>query len=390
MLNGWEWKELSEVAVITMGQSPPSNTYTDNREDMPFFQGKAEFGKRYPSVVKYCSAPKKTAKKNDILMSVRAPVGAINIADVDCCIGRGLCSIRPKDMDLFYLYHILKSKEKEIEQTGQGSTFKAINQKELRKIRIPVPPLPIQKQIASILERAESLREKRQKANDDTNKIIQSIFYKMFGDPVKNEKRWDINNITQLAKDGKHAIKAGPFGSSLKKECYVEKGYKIYGQEQVIVDNMDIGDYYISEEKYKEMEAYKVSEGDVLISLVGTFGKISVVPHNYKEGIINPRLIKISLNSHKMLPQFMKCLLTSDIMKRKIEENSHGGTMGIINLSILKQLKIITPPIDKQKKFVVAINKITLIGNKQKEGGVEINHLFDALMQKAFAGELVT
>ena len=79
-------------------------------------------------------------------------------------------------------------------------------------------------------------------------------------------------------KEGDLSTKAGPFGSSLKKDCYVVEGYKVYGQEQIIADNFDIGDYFITKEKFQKMEAYKITAGDVLISCVGTYGRVSVTP----------------------------------------------------------------------------------------------------------------
>src|SRR3989344_2761156 len=196
---GWKEVELGEVANITMGQSPPSDTYNEKQEGLPFFQGKAEFGIRFPEVRKHCSKPVRIAEQNNILMSVRAPVGSLNIANQRCCIGRGLCSIKPfNSLNYLFLYHFLKSIEKSISEKGEGSTFTAINRKTIENIEIPVPPLPIQKKIVSILERAESLKQKREQANEETNKIIQSIFYEMFGDPIKNEKGWDVEKFEDV------------------------------------------------------------------------------------------------------------------------------------------------------------------------------------------------
>ena len=90
----WQVKKLGEVCKIILGQSPPSDTYNTTGTGLPFFQGKAEFTELYPIVEKWCSSPNKIAEPNDILLSVRAPVGALNIANQKCCIGRGLAAIR--------------------------------------------------------------------------------------------------------------------------------------------------------------------------------------------------------------------------------------------------------------------------------------------------------
>src|SRR5688572_2249746 len=92
----WKWVKLAAVCEVIMGQSPPSSTYNTGGVGLPFFQGKAEFSELHPIVKKWCNVPAKTARQNDILLSVRAPVGATNVPDQDCCIGRGLAAIRYK------------------------------------------------------------------------------------------------------------------------------------------------------------------------------------------------------------------------------------------------------------------------------------------------------
>lgn len=140
-------QKVSEVCEIIMGQSPPSDSYNDKGIGMPFFQGKSEFGELNPTPKWYCSSPIRLAEVDDILISVRAPVGDVNIANVNCCIGRGLAAIRPDKTKLLtkFLFYVLKGKKREIENMGTGSTFKAISKKDLVNIKIPVPNIEIQK-----------------------------------------------------------------------------------------------------------------------------------------------------------------------------------------------------------------------------------------------------
>jgi type I restriction enzyme S subunit len=151
---GWVKSSMNNVCTIILGQSPPSSTYNANGEGLPFFQGKAEFGERYPTVIKYCSTPKKTAQKNDILISVRAPVGPTNIAPSKCCIGRGLAAIRPLEgAASLYIFYFLRSIEHELSEMGTGTTFKAISGSYLRSISIPLAPLDQQKLIVAEIEK---------------------------------------------------------------------------------------------------------------------------------------------------------------------------------------------------------------------------------------------
>ncbi len=186
--------------------------------------------------------------------------------------------------------------------------------------------------------------------------LVKSRFIEMFG--TISDPKYQKKMISELVQKKKNALKTGPFGSSLKKELYVKDGYKIYGQEQVISGNPFFGDYYIDQKKYEELSAYKIEPNDVLISMVGSFGNILVLPENCLPGIINPRLVKISFDSSLINTKYFEILFKSDMMKKYLESMSHGGTMGILNLSNLKTLPVIVPPMDLQIKFASFVNQV--------------------------------
>ena len=125
---GWELKKLGDpdVSEIIMGQSPPSSTYNTEQNGLPFFQGKKDFGDKFPTTRTWCNKPKKIAKKGDILISVRAPVGSTNWAKEECCIGRGLSAIRVK-IEPEYVYYFIKSLEYKLSKSGTGSVFNSIS-----------------------------------------------------------------------------------------------------------------------------------------------------------------------------------------------------------------------------------------------------------------------
>ncbi|WP_296622637.1 restriction endonuclease subunit S [Marivirga sp.] len=132
---GWEISNIGNEFNVTMGQSPPGSTYNENSEGIRFFQGKADFGFRYPTDRIYCSEPKRFASEGDTLMSVRAPVGDVNIALHDCSIGRGLCAIRHKLSSKSYTYYFMKHKKAILDSYESGGTvFGSINQKQLKSL----------------------------------------------------------------------------------------------------------------------------------------------------------------------------------------------------------------------------------------------------------------
>ena len=148
-----EVKKLKECCSIIAGQSPESKYYNSNGDGLPFFQGKADFGELYPSIRVYCSQPTKIAEKDDILLSVRAPVGPTNLAPCKVCIGRGLTAIRPSEVLLTrYVLLFFRYFEAQLASKGTGTTFKAITQDVVKNLEIPIPPLPEQERIVARIE----------------------------------------------------------------------------------------------------------------------------------------------------------------------------------------------------------------------------------------------
>ena len=136
---GWEVAALSDIADVTMGQSPPGSTYNDNEVGLPFYQGSTDFGFRFPSIRKFCSEPNRLAEKDDVLLSVRAPVGDLNRALNQCCIGRGLASIRSKSgFSSWIFYRCSFLKEYFDTFNSEGTVFGSVNGTDLRGIKTPV------------------------------------------------------------------------------------------------------------------------------------------------------------------------------------------------------------------------------------------------------------
>ena len=168
----WVIAKIEDISTVVLGQSPASSSYNTGGAGLPFFQGKAEFGPSYPQAVKWCTEPKKTAFKNDVLISVRAPVGPTNLSPAECCIGRGLAAIRPIDgISYKYLLYYIRSIESKIESLGTGTTFKAISGGILKNLPVSLAPENEQKRIVAEIEKQFSRLDeavdnlKRVKAN---------------------------------------------------------------------------------------------------------------------------------------------------------------------------------------------------------------------------------
>ena len=138
--SNWEAGTLSDIANITMGQSPSGSSYNEDGNGTIFFQGRAEFGFRFPSVRLFTTEPKRMACENDTLMSVRAPVGDLNVAHRDCCIGRGLAAIHSKNNHQSFVHYTMFSLKKQLDVfNGEGTVFGSINRNSLNEMPILIP-----------------------------------------------------------------------------------------------------------------------------------------------------------------------------------------------------------------------------------------------------------
>ena len=181
--NDKDWKKvkLSDVAKIIMGQSPPSSSYNEKGIGMPFYQGNVDFGEKYPKIKKYTDKITKIANENTILMSVRAPVGELNVTKIECCIGRGVCSIKINgELNLEYLFYYLKNIMINIKKLEKGSTFKSINKKEIENIEVLLPPLELQNKFATKIEAIQKLKFEIEKSLKETENLYNSLMQKFF------------------------------------------------------------------------------------------------------------------------------------------------------------------------------------------------------------------
>jgi len=161
---------------------------------------------------------------------------------------------------------------------------------------------------------------------------------------------WQIIRLKDLVID---AI-AGPYGSSLTKSMYTNSGYRVYGQQQVIPENFTIGDYYVSDEKYEEMQRYRTLPGDILISVMGTIGRAALVTDDAEPGIINPRLVLYRANKSIIRPAYLKSFINSLPSQNYFSLVAQGTTMEGINMALIGELAVPVPPLHEQDEILIA------------------------------------
>ena len=376
----WKVVRLGRVAEIIMGQSPPSSTYNTERLGLPFLQGKFEFGERYPTPIKWCSNPLKIAHKGDILISVRAPVGDVNISPYDLCIGRGLAAVRPfKDkVHMLYLFFFLKNMKDELEKLGGGSTFPAITKDILTNLPSLSPPLPEQKRIVEILSLAEDLIKKQKEAIALIDKILMAKFLEMFGDPATNPKGWGVKRLGEVVD-----ISPAKYKLWTKKVFFIPM--ELIPQGEKVFTDFQIKD--IDEVK----SGTPVYPNDLLLA------KITPCFENGKIGFVPPRdgCFIATTEVHPIRPKrkidsrFLFFFLKHPRIKEYLKNNM-TGTSGRkrVPKNALKNLLIPLPPIELQKQFAQIVEEFEKKRREMQRTLKILESLFKLLQKKAFTGEL--
>ena len=376
MKEGWEYKKLGEVCEITMGQSPDSKSYNKDGRGLPFFQGCADFGILNPNISTYCSEPKKVAEPLDILMSVRAPVGTLNIANTKCCIGRGLASFREiKNKSSYkFLYYLLKSSEKYFQDNSTGATFKAIGKELVVNYKIKIPSIYKQIEISSELDLLSGVIEKQKAQLEELDKLAQSIFYDMF-----EKKDWESKKIKDIA-----IVKIGPFGSALHQHDYISGGTPLVNPIHMKNGKIEADtNFTISDEKKKELSSYLLKINDIVFGRRGDIGRCALVTQK-ENGFLcgtGSLFVRFTININ---PLYSLKILSSSSVKQYLLGNARGATMLNLNSSVIEGISIPLPPLSLQQEFAAKVEAIEAMKAKVRQSLKEVETLFNERMDYYF------
>lgn len=388
---------LKECCTIIAGQSPESKYYNTEGIGIPFFQGKADFGEVYPKTRVYCSQPTKIAEKDDILLSVRAPVGPTNLSPGRVCIGRGLTAIRPSEiLNLKYLLHYFRYFEAQLQQKGAGTTFKAITQDVVKNLEVPTPSLAEQEGIVARIEElfselddgVETLRKTKQQLAVYRQAVLKDAF------DVAAKCCDGLTPIEDFLVADRKGMSTGPFGTMIKKHEHKQSGVPMLGIENIgegkFVDGNKI---FVTEAKAQELKAFVLKAGDIIISRSGTVGEICAVPPHMEGSLLSTNLIRVSLNPQKVLPEYFIYLFQSKgIVLDQVKELCKGSTRIFLNQTILKQIRFPIPSTDKQSQIVAEIeSRLSVCDNIEKTVDIALQQaeaMRQSILKQAFEGRL--
>lgn len=408
----WTIAKLNEIALINMGQSPDGTSVSQiEGNGLPFYQGKAEFGMLYPTPIKWCNNPKKIAVKDDILLSIRAPVGSTNLCREESCIGRGIAAISViEDVKNTYILYVLRALEKHIADLGTGSTFTAISQKDIQGVPIPIPSLEEQKRIVAKIDKLMAICDQLDSQQQDREalcKITQKALLVDLATAKSSEAlavAWNrlhnnfnlwLNNedaVTEL-KDAVSFLgccgfltESSPFyitESNIKKSPlptgwswktldqlseYItsgSRGWKKYmaSQGDIFIRSQDIKyDALIFEDRAsvnlpEQVEGMRtlVRPGDLLMTITGAnVGKCAQVPQLNQKAYVSQHVALIKIEDSRNTP-FLHWWITNNFGGRKhLAKYIYGDKPGL-NLTQVRNIPIPLPPPKVQDRIVEAL-----------------------------------
>lgn len=312
-------KKLKDCCTIIAGQSPESKYYNADGIGLPFFQGKADFGELYPTIRVFCSQPTKIAEKDDILLSVRAPVGPTNLAPCKVCIGRGLMAIRPSEVLLTrYVLLFFRYFEAQLASQGTGTTFKAITQDVVKNLEIPIPPIPEQKRIVARIEElfsqldagVETLKKTKAQLAIYRQAVLKEAFAEL------TEKK-PIREMSSLVTSGSRGWA----------QYYADNGARFIRITDLTRDGIQLKNdsiQYVALPNKAEGKRSRLLGSDVLVSITADLGSIALIPQNIDEAYINQHIAMIRFTNPSQ-GEFMAWYLRSEWGQKDLLKNKRGG-----------------------------------------------------------------
>lgn len=388
MRKGWEYKKLGEVCEVVTGTTPKTN--------IPEYWGKGHYWVTPAELNDTTVYIDKTERQitdealsktklrllpvGTVLLSSRAPIGKVAIANAEMYCNQGfknfICSEAIYNK---YLFYFLRLKKDYLNSLGRGATFKEISKSIVESIKIPLPPKSTQLAIVSELDKINELIRLKKEQLKDFDNLAQSLFYEMFGDPVENEKGWEVKKLNDICdvRDGTH--------DSPK---YLQNSeYILITSKNIVNGSIDFENVnYISEEDYiKINKRSKVDNGDIIMPMIGTIGNpiIAHIDGTHKFCIKNVALIKFLADStvnNMFIVNLMRCSSFSSYL---LNQNK-GGTQKFVALGAIRKLPIPLPPLSLQRLFAQRIEQIEREKSEVQKSIQDLETLLASRMQYWF------
>ena len=348
----------------------------------------------------FCTMKKGHIQRNDILIvKDGATTGKTSFVNGDFPYEEAAINehvfrlgVSRKKADPRFVFRYLQSPlgQQQIMSDFRGATVGGIGRTFLDKVFLPDVALNDQRRIASILDKADAIRRKREQSLALADDFVQSAYLYFVGLKHPEFQGWEPVPIESLAKDKRGSIRSGPFGSALLHSEFVDEGIAVLGIDNAVKNKFQWAERrFITREKYEELRRYRVYPKDVIITIMGTTGRSAVVPDDIPEAITTKHLASITCDLGEALPEFLSFAIHSDpVVIDQIRAANKGAIMDGLNLGIIRQIKLRKPPMRQQRLFADLLQKTHFAIQKMTTPSGGGSDLFASLSQRAFRGEL--
>lgn len=389
----WSVEPFTNVAKVIAGQSPPSETYNEKGDGLPFLQGNGDFSFKSPVPTLWCSAPVKTARKGDTLISVRAPVGEVNRADRNYAIGRGLAAVRADGCDADFLHHALQRWRWCLQRVAQGTTFDAVTARHFAQLRVAVPREQTeQAAIACILDTVDTALERTRAAVERARTLDHSLLHELLEKGLEPKRaatqrhppHWSNHRVDEVAEVGS--------GVTLGKDV---SGFKSVELPYLRVANVQDGHLDLSTVKtvrvrVDEVENYRLEVGDVLMTEGGDIDKLgrgAIWEGQIPECLHQNHIFRIRPDRGLLEPAFYALVVESDIAKRYFNRVAKRTTnLASTNKTQVRAFRFPVPPRLDEQRQIVAVMKAA----KTTRAGLQIKQAALGELKKALMHDLLT
>ncbi len=390
---GWSVRRFTEIAKVIAGQSPPSDTYNDKGDGLPFLQGNADFSFKHPVPSLWCSLPQKTAQAGDTLISVRAPVGEVNRADCDYAIGRGLAAIRA-NADPDFLYYAMQRWRQCLQRVAQGTTFDAVTARHFARLFVAIPPPAEQAAIARIFDTVDKAIELTSKAVELARVLDHSLLNRLLeyglvagsGQKLKRPAHWQIRRVDEVAEVGSGVT----LGRDVSGSKYVELPYLRVANVQD--GHLDLSVIKTVKVRIEEVDRYRLEPGDVLMTEGGDLDKLgrgTLWEGQIPDCLHQNHIFRIRANRAVLDPRFFAYVVESDITKGYFLRVAKRTTnLASTNKTQVRAFRFPVPPLREQERIVeiVSAAKAQLRGLMRKEEA--LRRLKQSLMRDLLTGKV--
>ena len=372
---------LGDFIQITSGFAFPSE-YFSAAEGMPLIRIRDVVRGR--TETRYTGPYDKSfiVDNGDLLVGMDGEFNASVWRGGPALLNQRVCKIVPDSnhLDFAYLCHVLRRELKDIEARTPFVTVKHLSVKQIRAIELDLPSLREQQRIAAILDKANSVRCKRQEAIRLADEFLRSVYLDLA------KRNFDRASVESVLATIPNAARTGPFGSQLLVSEFTETGIPVLGIDNVVTNAFTwSARRFISPEKYAELERYTVRPGDVMVTIMGTTGRVAVAPDDLPLCISTKHLCTLSLDQKEMRPSYLwACLRWDPEVRAQTQRESKGAIMEGWNMGIVKGLMISKPPMDAQLKFEMLLARISKFSQSASISLNETEALIAALSSKYF------